>query len=53
MKENSLENHGTLDFSEIWPTSSWIHLIPRKNEFLAKGNKNFEFQLKREIGLIS
>jgi hypothetical protein len=42
-----------LDFSEIWPASSLLHLIARKNHFLAKGYQKFEFQSKSEIGLIS
>jgi hypothetical protein len=42
-----------LDFSEIYPASYWLHLIARKNEFLAKGDQKLEFQSKREIGLIS
>jgi hypothetical protein len=50
---NSLGILGTWDFSEIWPASSWLHLIARKNEFLVKGDQKFEFHSKREIGLIS
>jgi hypothetical protein len=46
------KNVGTLDFSEIWPGSSWLHLIGRKNEFPTKGYQKFEFQSKREIRLI-
>jgi hypothetical protein len=34
--ENSLENLGTLDFDEIWPASSWLHLITRKIHFYQK-----------------
>jgi hypothetical protein len=30
------ENLGTLDFVEIWPASSLIHLIAMKNPFLSK-----------------
>jgi hypothetical protein len=41
--ENSLENPGTLDFDEIWPTSSWLHLIARKNSFPSKEDQKFEF----------
>jgi hypothetical protein len=44
---------GTLEFYEIWLTSSLLHLIARKNKFPAKGNQKFEFQLKMEFGLIS
>jgi hypothetical protein len=43
---NSLENLGTLEFGEIWLTSSLLHLITRKNKFTAKENQKFEFQLK-------
>jgi hypothetical protein len=52
-KENSLEFLGTLEFDEIWLTSSLLHLIARKNIFLAKEDKEFEFQLKGDFGLIS
>jgi hypothetical protein len=44
---------GTLDFNEIWPASSLLHLIARKNQFPAKEDQEFEFQPKRENGLIS
>jgi hypothetical protein len=49
---NSLEILGTLEFAEIWLTSSLSHIIVRKNKFPAKGDKNFEFPLKKEFGLI-
>jgi hypothetical protein len=52
-RENSLKFLGTLEFDEIWLTSSLLHLIARKNIFLAKEDKEFEFQLKGEFGLIS
>jgi hypothetical protein len=51
--ENSLENLGTLDFDEIWPPSSWLHLITRKNQFPSKEDQKFELHSKREFGLIS
>jgi hypothetical protein len=51
--ENSLENLGTLDLNEIWPASSLLHLIVRKNQFLAKEDQEFEYHLKMEFGLIS
>jgi hypothetical protein len=51
--ENSLENLGTLDFDEIWPESSWLHLITIKNQFPSKDDQEFEFHSKREIWLIS
>jgi hypothetical protein len=50
---NSLEILGTLEFNEIWQVSSLLHIIARKNEFPAKENQKFEFQLRRKIGLIS
>jgi hypothetical protein len=31
IEENSPENFGTLDFNKIWPASSLLHLIARKN----------------------
>jgi hypothetical protein len=34
--EKSLKNLGTLDFDEIWPASSWLHLIARKNQIPSK-----------------
>jgi hypothetical protein len=33
---NSQKNLGTLDLDEIWPASSWLHLIARKNQFSSK-----------------
>jgi hypothetical protein len=30
IEENSLKNLGSLDLHEIWPASSWLHLIARK-----------------------
>jgi hypothetical protein len=53
IEENSLKNLGTLDFHEIWPASSWLHLIARKNQFPSKEDQKFEFHSKRKIGLIS
>jgi hypothetical protein len=50
---NLLEILGTLDFNEICPASSLLHLIARKNQFPAKEDQKFEFKSKREIGLIS
>jgi hypothetical protein len=43
---NSLEFLGTLEFDEIWLTSSLLDLIARKNKFLGKEDQNFEFSLK-------
>jgi hypothetical protein len=50
---NSLENLGTLDFDEIWPASSWLHLLARKNQFPSKEDQKIEFHSKREFRLIS
>jgi hypothetical protein len=49
---NSLGNLETLEFGEIWLTSSLLHLVARKNKLLAKEDKKFEFQLKMEFELI-
>jgi hypothetical protein len=49
--DNSLENLGTLDFDEIWPASSWLHLLARKIQFPSKESQKFEFLSKREFGL--
>jgi hypothetical protein len=43
---NLLEILGTLDFSEIWPESSLLHLVTRKNPFLAKEDQKVEFLSK-------
>jgi hypothetical protein len=43
IEENSLENLGTFDFHKIWPASSRLHLIARKNQFPSKEDKKFEF----------
>jgi hypothetical protein len=53
LKENSLEILGTLEFDKIWLANSLLHLIARKNTFLAKEDQELEFQLKMEFGLIS
>jgi hypothetical protein len=44
---------GTLEFDEIWLTSSLLHLIARKNKFPVEEDQNFKFLLKMEFGLIS
>jgi hypothetical protein len=49
-KENSLEILGTLEFDEIWLTSSLSDLIASKNKFPVKGDKKFEFLLEMEFG---
>jgi hypothetical protein len=41
-----------LEFDEIWPTNSLLHLVPRKNKFQANMGQEFEFPLKVEFGLI-
>jgi hypothetical protein len=46
------KNLGTSDFDEIWPTSSLLHLVSRKNKSPTKANQKFEFPLKVEFGLI-
>jgi hypothetical protein len=51
--EISLENLGTLDFNEIWPASSLIHVVAKKNPFLLKEDQKFEVHSKREFELIS
>jgi hypothetical protein len=50
---NSLEILRTLEFDEIWLTSSLLHLIARKKEFPANEDQKFEFHLKIDFGLIS
>jgi hypothetical protein len=50
---NWLEIVGTLEFDEIWLTSSLWQLIARKNKFSANEDKKLEFHLKMEFGLIS
>jgi hypothetical protein len=50
--KNSLENLGTLEFDEIWLTSSMLNLIARKNKFTAIEDQKFEYLLKMEFGLI-
>jgi hypothetical protein len=46
---NSQENPGTLGLGEIWPASSWLHLIAKKNQFSSKEGQKFEFPLEKEI----
>jgi hypothetical protein len=38
-----------LDFDEIWPASSLIYLIARKNKFPSKEEQKVEFHSKWEI----
>jgi hypothetical protein len=47
-RKKSLEILGSLEFDEIWLTSSLLHHIARKNIFPAKEDQNFEFLLKME-----
>jgi hypothetical protein len=42
-----------LDFNEIWPASSLIHVVAKKNTFLLKEDQKFEVHSKREFELIS
>jgi hypothetical protein len=35
-RRNSRDKLGTLEFDEIWLTSSLLHLIAKENEFPAK-----------------
>jgi hypothetical protein len=53
LKKKSLEILGTLDFNEIWLECSLLHLIARKNKSPEKEDQKFEFQLRREVGLLS
>jgi hypothetical protein len=32
-----------MEFGEIWPTSSSLHLVVRKNKFLVKADQNLNF----------
>jgi hypothetical protein len=43
---------GDLEFDENWPTTSFVHLIERKNKFQANMCQEFEIPLKVEFGLI-
>jgi hypothetical protein len=42
-----------VEFDEIWPTSSLLCVVSRKNKFQANIGQGFEFLLKGEFGLIS
>jgi hypothetical protein len=44
---------GTLEFDEIWLTSSLLHLVAKENEFPVKEDQKFELLLKMEFVLIS
>jgi hypothetical protein len=44
-----LEILGNLEFDEIWPTSSLLHLVARRNKFQASIGQEFEFLLKVEF----
>jgi hypothetical protein len=50
---NLLKNIGTLDFDEIWPASSWLYLVARKNQIPSKEDQKFEFHSERKFGLVS
>jgi hypothetical protein len=53
LHRNSLENLGTLEFDEIWSTSSLLHLVSRKNKFQANIGQGFAFLSMVEFGSIS
>jgi hypothetical protein len=40
-RKKSLDKLGTLEFDEIWLTSSLLHLIAKENEFPAKEDHKF------------
>jgi hypothetical protein len=44
---------GDLELNETWPTTSFVHLIERKNKFQANMGQEFEFPVKVEFVLIS
>jgi hypothetical protein len=46
---NLLEILGTLEFAEIWLTSSLLQLIVGKNKFPSKGDQKFEISFKNGI----
>jgi hypothetical protein len=48
-----LRNLGDLEFDETWPTTSFVHVLERKNKFQANMGQEFEIPLKVEFGLIS
>jgi hypothetical protein len=48
-----LKTLGDLEFDETWQTTSFVHLIERKNKFQAKIGQEFEISLKVEFELIS
>jgi hypothetical protein len=40
---------GDLEFDETWPTTSFVHLIERKNKFPTNIIHEFEISLKVEF----
>jgi hypothetical protein len=40
---------GDLEFDETWPTTSFVHLIERKNMFPTNMDQEFEISLKVEF----
>jgi hypothetical protein len=44
---------GDLEFDETWPTTSFVHLIERKNKFQENMGQEFQISMKVEFGLIS
>jgi hypothetical protein len=47
-----IENSWDLQFDEIGPTASFVHLIERKNKFQVNMGQEFEIPLKVEFGFI-
>jgi hypothetical protein len=39
-------NSCNFDFNEVWPASSLLHLIAKKNHFLVKEDQKVEFHSK-------
>jgi hypothetical protein len=37
--KNLLEILGTLEFDATWPSTPFLHLLPRKNNFQQNGSK--------------
>jgi hypothetical protein len=52
-KEYLNENSWGLEFDETWPTTSFVHLIEKKNKFPTNMGQQFEISSKVEFWLIS
>jgi hypothetical protein len=48
-----LKTLGDLEFDETWPTTSFVHIMGRKNKFQVNMGQKFKIPLKVEFGLIS